>query len=54
MQNKENVGQTRNLRGTMIRRLFYASLKLGRHETSGDNVEVEGVRGGSLSRQPKR
>ena len=38
----------------MIRRLFYASLKLSMHQKSGDNVEVEEVRGGSLYRQTKR
>ena len=29
-------------------------LKLGTHQKSGDNVKVEGVRGGSLYRQTKR
>ena len=30
----------------MIKRLFYANMKLGTHQKSGDNVEVEGVRVG--------
>ena len=37
----------------MIRRLVYASLKLGTRRKSGENVEVEGVRGGSVYRQAK-
>ena len=37
----------------MIRRLFYASPKLGTHQKSGDNVEVEGVRVGHCTGRRK-
>ena len=30
----------------MIKRLFYANMKLGTHQKSGNSVEVEGVRVG--------
>ena len=36
------------------KRLFYSSLQLNTHQKSEDNVEVEGVRGGSVYRQTKR
>ena len=45
----------RSVRRNMRRRLVYATLESGtHHQKSGDNVEVEGVRGGSLYRQTKR